>query len=96
MFIGIDVGRTHRDFAAHPAASSLPRRIPNTPEAIARLVRIVQTLTPTLIVPLALIGKGADFLPPALNEASCAGVIRSKGSEVIGYLSEPRVPPMTP
>lgn len=50
MFIGIDVGLKHLDLAAHPAAPSLPRRVPNTPEGIAQLVPVLQMRTPTLIV----------------------------------------------
>jgi transposase len=50
MFLGIDVGLKHLDLAATPAAPSLPRRVPNTPEGIAALVPILTALRPTLIV----------------------------------------------
>jgi transposase len=50
MFIGIDVGLKHLDLAGREAARALPQRVPNTPEGIAQLVPVLQTLTPTLIV----------------------------------------------
>lgn len=50
MFIGIDVGRQSLDAAATGVAPSLPRRVPNTGEGIARLVSAIGALTPTRIV----------------------------------------------
>lgn len=50
MFIGIDVGRQALDAAATGVAPSLPRRVPNTGEGIARLVSAIGALTPTRIV----------------------------------------------
>lgn len=50
MFIGIDVGLKHLDLAATPAAPTLPRRVPNTPEGIAQVVPVLHTLEPTLLV----------------------------------------------
>jgi transposase len=49
MFIGIDVGSRWLDLAATAAASSLPRRVPNTPEGIALLLPVVRALAPTLL-----------------------------------------------
>jgi transposase len=50
MFIGIDVGSKHLDLAASEPIASLPRRVPNTAEGIARLVAALAPATPTLIV----------------------------------------------
>lgn len=49
MFIGIDVGSRWLDLAATATASSLPRRVPNTPEGIASLIPVVRALAPTLL-----------------------------------------------
>lgn len=50
MFVGIDVGSRWLDLAATPAAPALPRRVANTPDGIARLVPVLHTLAPRLIV----------------------------------------------
>jgi transposase len=50
MFIGIDVGLKHLDLATTPAVPSLPRRVPNTADGIARLVAALGDLPPTLVV----------------------------------------------
>jgi transposase len=50
MFIGIDVGSRWLDLAAIPAASSLPRRVANTPEGLATLLPTLTRLSPDLIV----------------------------------------------
>lgn len=50
MFIGIDVGRKSLEVAATPAAATLPRRVSNTAEGIARVVGALGLLPPTLVV----------------------------------------------
>ena len=50
MFIGIDVGLKALDAAASEAAPELPRRVPNTPDGIARLVAALGELAPRLVV----------------------------------------------
>lgn len=50
MFIGIDVGSRVLDTAATEAASTLPRRVPNTADGIACLVAALQALGPDLVV----------------------------------------------
>lgn len=50
MFIGIDIGAKWLDLAATPAAPSLPRRVPNTPEGLTLVMPVLRALAPTLIV----------------------------------------------
>lgn len=50
MFIGIDVGSQQLAAAASEAVATLPRRVPNTEEGIARLVAALITGAPTLVV----------------------------------------------
>jgi transposase len=50
MFTGIDVGSTSLDAAASAAAPTLPRRVPNTHDGIARLVGALQAIAPELVV----------------------------------------------
>lgn len=50
MFIGIDVGSRWLELAATPAGTSLPRRVPNTPDGIATLIPVIREIVPTLIV----------------------------------------------
>ena len=50
MFIGIDVGSRALDVAATEATPALPRRMPNTPDGIARLMAALTPLTPELVV----------------------------------------------
>jgi transposase len=50
MFIGIDVGAKHLDAAATAPAPSVPPRVPNTADGIARLVAALSRRTPHLVV----------------------------------------------
>jgi transposase len=50
MFIGIDVGLHQFDVAASETGATLPRRVPNTPEGIARLVAALGEAAPKLVV----------------------------------------------
>lgn len=50
MFIGIDIGSKSLDLAASEPSPALPRRVPNTPDGIARLVAALTPAAPTLIV----------------------------------------------
>lgn len=60
MFIGIAVGLEHLNLTAAPAASALPRRVPNSLAGIAQLVLRLTDLHPTLIV---LEATGANHQP---------------------------------
>jgi transposase len=48
--IGIDVGKSFLDAAADGPAPALPRRLPNAPAGIARLVAAIRAAEPTLVV----------------------------------------------
>jgi transposase len=48
--VGVDVGASFLDLAAEPSVPALPRRLPNTPAGIARLVGVLRGLRPALIV----------------------------------------------
>lgn len=50
MFIGIDIGAKHLDAAASATAPTLPRRVPNTADGIARLLTALRGCRPELIV----------------------------------------------
>jgi transposase len=49
-FVGIDVGKANLDIAATAAMPALPRRVPNTEPGIARLVAVLASALPALVV----------------------------------------------
>jgi transposase len=60
VFVGIDVGKSSLDCAASERAPSLPRRVANATEGIARVVSALTALAPELVV---LEATGADHRP---------------------------------
>jgi transposase len=87
LFVGVDVGKSCLDAAADRAAPALPRRVPNAPDGIARLVAALVALGPALVVleatgayhrPLlaALLGAG---LPTALANPAQVAAFRQVG-----------------
>lgn len=49
-YVGIDVGKSSLDCAATDPGRSLPRRVPNAADGIARLTEALAALAPTLVV----------------------------------------------
>ena len=70
VFVGIDVGTSFSDAAATGPAAALPKRAPNTPAGIARLVAALAALAPALVV---LEATGA-YHRPLLAALVAAGV----------------------
>jgi transposase len=70
MFIGIDVGLKSLDAAGTAAAADLPRRVPNTPDGIARLVAALAGLAPALVV----LEATGSYHVPLLDSLLAAGV----------------------
>jgi transposase len=70
MFVGIDVGLKHLDIASTAPAAALPRRAPNTPDGIARLVAALAAAAPTRVV----LEATGSYHVPVLDALLAAGV----------------------
>jgi transposase len=87
MFIGIDIGAAQLDVAASSPASTLPRRVANTPAGIATLTTALGAVAPELIVceatgnyhqPLLAALLAADLPVAVVNPAAVAAFRQSR------------------
>jgi transposase len=69
-YLGIDIGKSTLDVAATIPIAALPRRVPNDAAGIARLVTMLTTATPTLVV----LEATGTYHRPLLTALLAAGI----------------------